>query len=206
MKKDYAALPPNAIIEKTVKALNDNNIQTIVTETSKEAKEKVLSLLPFNSQVMTATSTTLDQMDLTNEINDSGNYVSVKGELTKLNRETDHLKMQQLGAAPEYVIGSVHAVTEDGKVIVASGSGSQLPAYSYGASHVIWVVSTKKIVTNIEEGFERINKHILPLEDKRMKQVYGPEAGSSPRKILIFNAELNPNRITLIFVKEDLGF
>lgn len=203
---DFARLASAAEIEKATEALQNHNFTVLIAKTGEEAKEKALSLLPLNSQVMTATSTTLDQLGLTSEINESGNYTSVKSELTKLNRETDHLRMQQLGAAPEYVIGSVHAITEDGKVIVASGSGSQLPSYSYGASHVIWVVSTKKIVKNMDEGMKRIYEHILPFEDARMKKVYGPDAGSSPRKILIFNEELNPNRITIIFVKEDLGF
>ncbi len=90
--------------------------------------------------------------------------------------------------------------------MVASGSGSQLPAYSYGATHVVWVVSTKKIVKNLDSAFERINTHVLPQEDIRMKKVYGPESGSNVNKLFILQRELNPARITLIFVKEDLGF
>lgn len=203
---NYTNLATDKSIELAIKNLIKNNFNAEVVNSKKEAIDRVLDLIPKGSEVMTASSTTLIQLGLDTKLNDSTDYNSVKSQLTKLNRETDSLQMQKLGAAPEYIIGSVHAVTEDGKVLVASGSGSQLPGYSYGAPHVIWVVSTKKIVKNLEEGIKRINEHVLPLEDIRMKGVYGPDAGSKVRKLLIFNEELNPDRIKIIFVKDDLGF
>lgn len=204
--KDFSQLASESNIQEAKKTLETNGISVMVAKDSAEAQKMAISLIPEGAEVMTATSTTLDQLGLTKIFNDSGKYNSIKSQLTKLNRETDSLKMQKLGAAPEYVIGSIHAVTEDGKVIVASGSGSQLPSYSYGSPHVVWLVSTKKIVKNLDEGMKRVYEHILPQEDARMKRVYGPDAGSSPRKILIFNAEANRERIKLVFVKEDLGF
>ena len=115
---------------------------------------------------------------------------------------------KQVGSAMSYAVGSVHAITNDGHVVIASGSGSQIPGYAYGASHVVWIASANKIVSNVQMGLKRIYEHILPLEDARMKKVYGPESGSSPRKILIFNAESDyaKGRTKLIIVKEPLGF
>jgi L-lactate utilization protein LutC len=202
----YTSLASNEDLQTTIKNLETNGITSRVAENEKEAKEIIFSLIPKGAEVMTAASTTLMQMGVDKEINESGKYDSIKAKLAKLNRETDHLKMQKLGASPEYIIGSVHAVTTDGKVIVASNTGSQLPGYSYGSAHVVWVVSTKKIVKDLEDGIQRIKKHIVPLEDVRMKEQYGPQAGTNLRKLLIFNSEGTPGRITLIFVKEDLGF
>lgn len=202
----FSSLASTASIEKATTALTAHGITVHVANNAIETKKLVHSLIPKGSEVMTATSTTLNQLGLTEELNDSGTHNSVKSQLSKLNRETDGLAMQKLGAGPEYIIGSVHAVTEDGKIIVASGSGSQLPAYTYGASHVIWVVSTKKIVKDLEEGLDRIYNYVLPQEDARMKSVYGPEASSHVNKLFILNNELNKSRINLIFVKEDLGF
>lgn len=206
MTNTFATLATDKSIEKAVTQLNAHNVKTHIANTKAEAINLIKKLIPEGSEVMTATSTTLDQLGITKDINDSGKYNSVKSQLMKLNRETDSLMMQKLGAGPEYVIGSVHAVTEDGKVVVASGSGSQLPAYSYGSPNVIWVVSTKKIVKNVDEAMDRITSHVLPQEDVRMKSVYGPESGSRINKLFILNHELNPERINLIFVKEDLGF
>lgn len=111
---------------------------------------------------------------------------------------------QRLGAAPDWAIGSVHAVTEDGKVLIASATGSQLSAYAYGANHVVWIVGAQKLVKNFEDGLKRLYEYSLPLEDVRARKVYG--AGSSVNKILIVNKEPAPERITMIIVKEKLGF
>jgi L-lactate utilization protein LutC len=201
----WEKLAEDETIKDVVEALRKRNIDAEVVNTGEEAKDLALSLMPEGSEVMTATSTTLDQLGMTELLNDSDKYNSTKKELKSLNRETDHRRMQQIGAAPEIIVGSVHAVTLDGVVLVASNSGSQLPGYAYGADKVIWIVSTKKIVSNVDEGIKRIYEHILPLESERAKKAYGAP-GSNVSKLLIINKEVRPNRIKLIFVKEDLGY
>jgi L-lactate utilization protein LutC len=201
----WEKLAEDKTIEDVVEALGKRNINAEIVNTGEEAKKLALSLISEGSEIMTATSTTLDQLGMTELLNDSDKYNSTKKELKSLNRETDHRRMQQIGAAPEIIIGSVHAVTLDGVVLVASNSGSQLPGYAYGADKVIWVVSTKKIVSNVDEGIKRIFEHILPLESERAKKAYGAP-GSNVSKLLIINKEVRPNRIKLIFVKEDLGY
>lgn len=203
---NYTSLPDQETIEATKTALEEHGINVYIAKDGQDATQKVYSLVPVGSEVMTASSITLETLGITKEINESGKYDSIKAKLMKLNRETDSRQMQKIGAAPDYILGSVHAVTEDGKVMVASNTGSQLPGYTYGAAHVIWVVSTKKIVKDLEDGLKRIKEHIVPLEDVHMKQLYGPEAGTNLRKLLVFNSEGTPGRITLIFVPEDLGF
>jgi hypothetical protein len=112
--------------------------------------------------------------------------------------------MIKLGATPEYSVGSVHAVTEDGTVVVASNTGSQLSGYVAGAAHVVWVVGTQKIVANLDEAMKRIYEYTLPLEDERALQAYGVHSNVS--KLLLVHREAMPGRTTLIFVKENLGF
>lgn len=201
----WTSIPNDKIINQTINSLKNNGINVLVVSTSNQAKKKVLELIPEGSEVMTATSTTLDQIGLTRELNESGKFNSTKNELKNLNRESDQRQMQRIGAAPEIIIGSVHAVSQDGKVFVASNTGSQLPGYVYGADKVIWVVSAKKIVKDQEEALKRIYEHVLPLESERARKAYGTSV-SNVSKLLIFNKEVNPERITLIFVKEDLGF
>ena len=113
-------------------------------------------------------------------------------------------EMKKLGAAPEWAIGSVHAVTEDGKVVVASATGSQLPAYAYGSLHVLWIVGAQKIVKDMNEATKRVYEYVLPLESERAMKAYG--MGSNVNKELIFNKEVTPGRITMIIVKEKIGF
>lgn len=198
-------LASDEIIQRTISALEDNGITAEVVNTGDEAKIRALSLIPQNSEVMNMTSVTLDTISIVDELNESHKYNSVKNKLSLMDRASQNLEMQKLGAAPEYTIGSVHAVTEDGRVVIASNTGSQLPAYAYGSSHVIWIVSTKKIVKNLDGAITRIYEHNLPLESERARQAYGV-AGSAVNKILIINSEPVKDRINLIFVKEDLGF
>jgi len=147
----------------------------------------------------------LEALGINHEINESGNFNSVRKKLNGMDRKTQSLEIQKIVSAPDWTIGSVHAVTEDGKVMIASNTGSQLPAYAHGASHVIWVIGTHKIVKNIDEGFKRIYEHSLVLESERAKIAYGVPA-SAVNKILIVNNENVKGRIHLIFVPEVLGF
>src|SRR2546423_1510552 len=120
---DYKTLASQSTVQRTIEALKKNNISAEFVNTGNEAKEKVLSMLPHGAEVMNMSSVTLDTIGISEEIMNSGKYASVKKELTSLDRKTQGREMQKLGAAPEWTVGSVHAVTQDGKVIVASNTG-----------------------------------------------------------------------------------
>lgn len=192
-------------IDNTVQALKRNGMTAVVVESAEKAKEYVASLLPKQAEVMTMTSVTLDSTGISEMINESETFNAVKPRLFAMDRKTQGSEMNKLGAAPEYAVGSVHAITEDGKIVIASNTGSQLPAYAYGSPHVVWVVGTQKIVKNLDEATKRVYEYVLPLESERAKKAYGVE-GSNVSKLLIINHEVNPERITIIFVKEVLGY
>lgn len=196
----------DATIQKTTEALNEHGIKTQVVDSGEKAKEQVLSLIPNDSEVMTMTSVTLDTIGATEELNKvPGRYQPVRDRLYAMDRNTQRQDMNRLGAAPMYAVGSVHAVTQDGHVLIASNTGSQLPAYAYGAVHVVWVVGAQKIVRNTDEGIQRIYEYCLPLESERAKKAYGVP-GSAVNKLLVINNEITPDRLTMIIVKEKLGF
>lgn len=204
LERQWEDLADDKTVERTAQALKDHNITVYITSNQAEARDKVLQLIPKGSEVMTSTSMTLEVLGLVAEFNDSGHYDSARKKIASLDKDTSQHERLRLGMAPEYMVGSVHAVTEDGHVLVASRTGSQLPAYSYGATHVVWVVGTQKIVRDINEGLKRIYEHALPLEDNRAQRAYGVRSGVN--KILIITQELTPGRISLVFIKELLGF
>ena len=204
--KKWDKLADEKTIKNTVAALKANGIDAQVAENRQEAKRKVLELIPESSEAMTMTSVTLDTIGLSEEINKADSrFRPVRDKLYAMDRNTQVQEMNRLGAAPEFAVGSAHAITEDGHVLIASNTGSQLPAYSFGALHVIWVVGAQKIVKNTDEGIKRIYEHSLPLESERAKKAYGVP-GSAVNKVLIINKEVQPGRIKLILVKEKLGF
>lgn len=192
-------------IQKTIKALAENGIFADVVDTGEEAKKRVLEMIPAGTEVMNMSSTTLDQIGLTKEIMEGSKFVSIKKALMGMDRTKDGNIMREMGATPEYAVGSVHAITESGQLMVASNTGSQLPAYAYGSEKVIWVVGTQKIVANLDEGFKRIYDYVLPLESERVKKA-NMMPKSNVSKMLIINKEIRPDRLFLIFVRENLGF
>ncbi len=201
----YASLPADERIEQAAQALRAHDIRVIIAENSQAAREKLLEVIPAGAEVFTASSATLKQLGLDREIDQpDGRYESVRVKLGKLDPKTQTREMQKLGATPEYVVGSVNAVTETGSVVVASASGSQLAPYVAAAARVVWVVGAQKIVPTLEDAFKRIEEYTLPLEDARALKAYG--AHSSINKLLIVHKEGNPNRTTMIIVRENLGF
>lgn len=200
----FGKLADEQTIEKVAAALERQGITVFVVQTDKEAKEKVLSLVPEGAEVMTMSSVTLETTGIAEAINASGKYRSVRKQLTSMDRNTQGREIRHLGYAADWVLGSVHAVTQSGELLVASNTGSQLGAYAYGAPQMIWVVGAQKIVKDIPEGIQRIYEYCLPLENERARKAYGIESGVN--KILIINKERTPNRCTVILVKEKLGF
>lgn len=207
---NWTQIPSDEVINAAVTALKANNIEATIVENADEARKNFYELVPEGAEVFTNTSTTLDQLGISKEINDSGRFVSLKNKVMELAKEKpeDTVLRKRIGTAMPYAVGSIQAITSDGHVVIASGSGSQIPGYAYGADHVVWVASANKIVEDVNAGLKRIYDYILPLEDARMKKVYGPESGSKPRKILIFNEDSThqKGRTHLIIVKEVLGF
>ena len=164
----------------------------------------VLDLIPEGSQVHHGASQSLEVSGITGEIEKSGRYEPVRPQIGSLDRMTQADEIRRLSAAPDVMLGSVHAVTETGSLLAASMSGSQLGPYVSGAARVILVVGTQKIVSDLEEGLRRINDYSLPLEDARAQAAYGIH--SAVNKVLIINREITPGRITVVFVDEVLGF
>ncbi len=201
----YDTIPTEDVLEMTAEALKKNGMNVIVLQNAAEAKKKILEMIPKGAEVMTMTSVTADALGITNEINESGNYDSVRNKLMKMDRDKQKVEMKRIGSAPEWAIGSVHAVTQDGHVLVASNTGSQLPAYAYGSKRVIWVVGAQKIAKNFEDGLKRVYDYTLPLESERARKAYGVP-GSAVNKLLVVNNEIDPERITIMIIKEKLGF
>jgi hypothetical protein len=213
MAGNEAALVPNVEfnklasegqIERTAKALEANGIHAVVAENGAEAKRLFFELIPDGSEVFLGASVTLDQLGIKEEIDKSGRFNALRPKMFAMNRETQGREIRKLGGAPDFAAGSVHAVTEDGHVLIASNTGSQLGAYASSAGRVIWVVGAQKLVKDLNEGMNRIYDYIVPLEEEHMQKLY--KVGTNVSKLLIINREVRPNRITMIIVKEKLGY
>jgi len=202
--KEFTKLASDEQIERVAKALEANGMHALIAENGAEAKKIVLGLVPENAEVYTNQSKTLEKLDLFDEFDKSGRYNAVRPKVMSLDRKTQFDQIRKLRSIPDYIVGSVHAITEDGKVLISSFGGSQLAPYASGAAKVIWVVGTQKIVKDLNEGFRRIEEYSYPLEDARLLAAMGIHTAIG--KTLIVNREVVPGRITIVLVKEELGY
>ena len=201
---EFARLAADEQIERARMALEENGIRVLVAEHGEEAEQMVFDLLPEGAEVFTGSSQTLEQLGIPEALSQSEQYNLVRDQLKKMDKKTQNREMEELGATPEYILGSVHAVTEDGQVLVASNTGSQLAPYAASAANVIWVVGTQKIVRDMDEAVRRIEEYAYPREDERLREAMG--VPSAVNKVLLINKEIKKDRTTMIIVKEELGY
>lgn len=204
---DHVSIPSSEEVNIAADALKANGFVVYVVDNAEKAKAQALELIPQGSEVMTMTSKTLDEIDLTKELNESGKYNSVRAQMNTMDRATQKKEMSKVGGVHDFTVVSVHAVTQDGKLIWASNTGSQIPAIAYGSDKVIVVASTKKIVKDLQDGLKRIYETVLPQENVRVQAAYGmPE--SNVRELFILNnvSPMMPGRVQVILVNEKLGF
>lgn len=186
------------------RALEARGMSAQVVSNSAEARDAAREWIPAGSRVFTATSRTLDLTGIAADVNSSGRYDALRPKMVQLDRRTQSRAIRELVAAPEYVVGSVHSITEGGEVVIASATGSQLAQYAFAADHVLWVVGAQKITADLETAFRRVREYSLPLEDARAREAYG--VGSVIAKWLVVDREPRPGRTRVILVAENLGF
>jgi hypothetical protein len=200
----FTALPDEHALEATVVALEEHGFSVEVVDGPDAARTAVLARIPQGSSVMTNTSVTLAETGIADAINGGGGrWESARNKMFALDFATQAQEMKAIGGQPDYALGSVHAVTAGGTLVIASASGSQLASYAWGAANVIFVVGAQKLVPTLEAAHRRIYQHSLKLEDGRAMAAYGQH--SQVGKILEIHQEL-PGRIHVVLIREAVGF
>jgi hypothetical protein len=200
----FSALASKEQISAVADALDRNGITCIVVDSAEEARKAVRSILPVGAEVYNNTSQTLEVIGIAEDIERSGEYQPLRPRLYQMDREMQGREMRQLSASPDWVVGSVHALTKEGSLLIASASGSQLGPIASGAGHVILVIGAQKLVPDLTTGMRRIYEYCFPLEDRRAREAYGVPSGVN--NVLVVNKAIAPGRITAILVNEPLGF
>jgi hypothetical protein len=199
----FTTLPDDETLAATVVALEEHGFGIDIVDGLEAARDAVLARIPKGSSVMTNPSVTLKETGIADAIDNGGPYDSVRTKLNELDYATQLAEMKAIAGTPDYTLGSVHAITGDGTLVIASASGSQLASYAWGAANVIFVVGAQKLVPTPEAARERIYEHSLPLEDARAYAAYGQN--SAVGKILEIHQEF-PGRIHVVLIREVVGF
>lgn len=200
---EFTAPGPTGTLEAVADRLRERNFEAIIVDTTEQAKAAVLDRIPEGAQVHSGKSKTLEDIGVFKELMESDRYDFVRKRTLKMDRKTQMREIHKMGATPDYMLGSVQALTEAGQLVVASASGSQIGPYSSGAATLILVVGSQKIVPSLDVALRRITEHVMPYEDARLREQMG--IGTKLARILIMERDFNPGRTTVILVREPVG-
>jgi hypothetical protein len=195
---------PAQRLERAATALTSHGFTVEILDDVAAARTRVKDLIPEGASVFTGASETLHLSGIAEDINDSGRYDAIKPRVLAMDRATQMNEIRRLTASPDVIVGSVQAVTETGSLVIASGSGSQLPGNAGGAARAIWIVGAQKVVPDLPAALQRIEDHCLPLESVRTQETYGWP--SAINRLLVLNAEFAPGRGTVLLLREAIGF
>ena len=191
-------------LDQAAAALTAHGFTVEILDDAAAARTRINDLIPEGTSVFTGASETLRLSGIEEDINASGRYDAIRPRVLAMDRATQIDEIRRLVASPDVVMGSVAAVTETGSLVVASASGSQLPAYAGGGARAIWIVGAQKVVPDLSTALRRVEDHALPLESARAQVVYGQP--SAINRLLILNAEPHPGRGTVLLLREPIGF
>jgi LUD domain len=191
-------------LERAAAALAAHGFTVEILDDAAAARVRIKDLIPAGASVFTGASETLRLAGIEEDIDAGGRYDAIRARGQAMNRATQLGEIWRLMSTPDVIIGSVHAVTETGSLVVASASGSQLPGYAGGSLRAIWVVGAQKVVPDLSSALRRVEEHCLPLESDRAMKVYGKP--SAINRLLILNAEPQPGRGIVLLLREAIGF
>lgn len=200
----YTVPVPAERLERAAEALTAHGFTVEILDGVDAARTRITDLIPEGASVFTGASETLRLSGIEADINASGRYDAIRPRVLAMDRATEADGIRRLLASPDVAVGSVHAVTETGSLVIASGSGSQLPGYAGGAGRAIWVAGAQKVVPDLATALRRVDEHCLPLESARTLELHGwPSAVS---RLLVLNAEPYPGRGFVLLLRAAVGF
>lgn len=196
----FAEPADHEALSRAAKGLQERNYTTHIVDTAADARALVRELLPRDKPIFTANSESVRLTGLLADIDEGDEFVSVRDQLADA---SDVRAQITIGATPDVIVGSVHAVTEDGAMVVTSFSGSQLGPYAAGAEQVIYLVGGQKVVPDLDTAMRRVRTHSLPIVQNAMRE---RGMDSFMGKTLILEREFLPGRATVVLIREAIGF
>jgi L-lactate utilization protein LutC len=200
---DFTTAASEETIQKVADRIRERGIEVAVVDDGDQARSLVLERVPKGAEVYSGKSKTLQDAGIFQAIHDTGDYDALRPRMLKMDRKTQGREIRKLIAAPDFMLGSVNAVTEDGVLVASSATASQIGPYSNTAGKVIFVVGSQKIVPDLEAALRRIRQYVLPWESVQIRKIMN--ADSFVGKTLIIEREWINGRMTVILVRKPIG-
>jgi hypothetical protein len=203
VNRAFADRPARAALERAVAGLARRGYDAHLVGNAAEARELAVSLIADGAEVGEGATMTVDQIGLTAVVEGGDRYVAVRPKTRAMDRATQMREIRKLGAAPDYFLDSVQALTEDGEMVLASLTGSQLGPIAFGAGRVILIVGAQKVVPDLDTAFRRVREYCYPLVDAMVQEASGRR--SAVNKQLVLSGDFPAGRTTVIVVDESIG-
>jgi L-lactate utilization protein LutC len=200
---DFARPASETKLEALAEKLRERNFEVVIVQGAAEARAEVLKRIPDGVSIHSGKSKTLEDIGLFQELMENERYDFLRRRIFKMDRQTQRDEMRKIGAAPDVMLGSAHAVTEAGQIVITSASGSQIGPIASGAGKLILVIGSQKIVPDLDSAFRRIKEYVFPYEDARLREAMG--VGTKITRTLILEQDFMPGRTTVILVREPIG-
>jgi L-lactate utilization protein LutC len=203
IQRDFVSPANDETLQQVAERMRERNIEVVIVNNGEEARQAVLERIPKGSEVHSGKSKTLLDSGIFDAIMDQNQYNALRHQMLKMDRKTQGKEIRKLIAAPDFMLGSVNAITEAGILVIASATSSQIGPYSNTAGKLILVVGSQKIVPDLEAAFRRIREHVQPWEEEQVRKA--ANMGTFIGKILIIEREWVKERMTVILVREPIG-
>ena len=198
-------------MEKFIEILKSCGYDAHFVKTKEEAFELSKTYIKSGMSVGLGGSVSVQEIGLLD-------YLLNKKDITLFNQYEDgismdeNIKRRRQGLVSDIFVTSTNALTKDGKLVNADGSGNRVAAFSYGPTNVLLIVGINKIVEDVEAGFKRVMEVAAIKNIDRMNKKaisFGKEPKHNidniANKFSWVKAD-DKDRIIIILVDEELGY
>ena len=200
---DFSVAASETELEALAAKLRERNFEVLIVDDGAAARDEVLSRIPDGASVHSGKSKTLEDAGIFAALMEGDSYDFIRKKTSKMDRRTQMDEIRRLGSTPDVMLGSAHAVTEAGQIVITSASGSQIGPIASGAGKLILVIGSQKIVPDLDTAFRRIKEYVFPYEDARLREQLG--VGTRITRTLILESDFMPGRTTIILVRQPIG-
>ncbi|MGH0053526.1 MAG: lactate utilization protein [Sphaerochaetaceae bacterium] len=217
----------NLQVERTIKALNKNNIDAYFLESAKDVVPTIASLITKGERVAVGGSVTLEETGVL-ELLGNGNYTFYDRYAPDLGTEGVTEVLHKSFFVDTY-FASANAVTEHGELYCVDGTSNRVAALLYGPKQVVLVVSWDKIVPDLVSAILRVKQLAAPSNASRLdtgtycvengkcmnarcdeRNLMALPAGACEQTIcsnyVVFSHQHTKGRMKVLIVGESLGY
>lgn len=203
----------NYKVNNAIESLKRNGFTVLYFETSKEAKESLLSDIKLDETVGMGGSMTLIDMGIYDELQARGTPIYYHG---KVKNPDELQETYDRAARAEVYLSSSNAITEDGLLVNIDGRGNRLASMLFGHKRLYIVAGVNKIARNYEEAIIRIKNIACPKNTERLdydtpcRHLGKCDNCTSPQRVckatLVMERQMTGSNTIIYIINEKLGY